>query len=474
MIFRPAILYVDDEQANLDTFKRAFGSDYLVKTCLNAKEALEALESEEDFPILVADQRMPGMTGIELCEKIASTRPQTVRMILTAFKETQMLLDAINRGRVHDYIVKPWKKSELKPIFDKAFEDYKQKIVKIRELEARAAEADVLEEEVRQVYDSSSIVGEKTGLKSLMEKIRKAAPTDSTIMLLGETGTGKELLARSVHDHSSRKNGPFIPVHCAALVETLLESELFGHEKGAFTGADKTRIGRFETASGGTIFLDEIGEIPESIQVKLLRVLQEKIVQRVGGNRSIPVDVRVVAATHRNLDQMVKEGRFREDLFYRLNVIALKVPPLRDRREDIKELAASFIKKYAAREARNVTLSEKAAETLIGYDWPGNIRELQNVLERAVILSVADVIDEEDLNLNTDEVMKVVTVDPSKISQMSKVTSGNTVRDEIRAKEMESLKETLIKAGGNVAEAARLMGVPRTTLFHRLKKYGLV
>ncbi|HEX5037136.1 MAG TPA: sigma-54 dependent transcriptional regulator [bacterium] len=469
MIFRPAILYVDDEQANLETFKRAFGQDYLVRTCASAKEALDVLEAgEEEFPILVADQRMPGLTGIELCEKLSALRPQMVRMILTAFKETQMLLDAINRGRVHDYIVKPWKKSELKPIFDKAFEDYKQKVAKIKELEARAAEADVLEEEVRQVYDSGAILGETTGLKSLMEKIKKAAPTDSTILLLGETGTGKELLARAVHDSGGRKSAPFVPVHCAALVETLLESELFGHEKGAFTGADKTRIGRFETASGGTIFLDEIGEIPESIQVKLLRVLQEKMVQRVGGNRSIPVDVRVVAATHRNLEQMVKDGRFREDLFYRLNVIALKVPALRDRREDIAPLADHFVKKYAAREARQVSLSPKAVESLRSYDWPGNIRELQNVLERAVILSVSETIEPEDLNLNHEEVLKVDKVDPAKLP------AAGSLRDEIRAKEMETLKASLVQANGNVAEAARLMGVPRTTLFHRLKKYRLV
>jgi DNA-binding NtrC family response regulator len=472
MIFRPAILYVDDEQANLDTFKRAFGSDYLVKTCLTAREALQAIEAAgEEFPIVVADQRMPGMTGIELCEKLAALRPQMIRIILTAFKETQMLLDAINRGRVHDYIVKPWKKSELKPVLDKAFEDYKQRIAKVRELEARAAEADVLEEEVRQIYDSGAIVGETTGLNDVMEKIRKAAPADSTILLLGETGTGKELLARAVHDHGSRKNGPFVPVHCAALVETLLESELFGHEKGAFTGADKTRIGRFETASGGTIFLDEIGEIPEAIQVKLLRVLQEKVIQRVGGNRTIPVDVRVVAATHRNLDRMVKEGRFREDLFYRLNVIALKVPALRERRDDIPALADSFVKKYCAREAANVALSPKAVELLLRYDWPGNIRELQNVLERAVILSVSETIEPEDLNLNFEESLKVERVDPAQILKMA---PGNSVRDQIRARETESLKETLVQANGNVAEAARLMGLPRTTLFHRLKKYGLV
>jgi len=285
---------------------------------------------------------------------------------------------------------------------------------------------------------------------------------------LGETGTGKELLARAVHDYGGRKNAPFVPVHCAALVETLLESELFGHEKGAFTGADKTRIGRFETASGGTIFLDEIGEIPETIQVKLLRVLQEKVVQRVGGNRTIPVDVRVVAATHRNLEQMVKDGRFREDLYYRLNVIALKVPSLRERREDIATLAQHFVKKYAAREARDVSLSPKAVEALLAYDWPGNIRELQNVLERAVILSVAEVIEPEDLNLNMEEVLKVDRVDPSKLP------AAGSLRDEIRAKEMETLKASLTQANGNVAEAARLMGVPRTTLFHRLKKYRLV
>jgi two-component system response regulator AtoC len=467
MIFQPAILYIDDEPLNLESFRRAFGSDYRIKTCLSGEEALKIVE-KEDFSLVIADQKMPGMTGIELCQKLYETHPQTVRMILTAYTETQFLLDAIHRGHVHDYIVKPWKKSELKPIFDKVFEDYKQKMIKLEELELRASQVERLQEEIHEIYDRESVLG--SGLSKALETIKKAAPTDSTILLLGETGTGKELLARTIHAMSKRNKGPFVPVHCAALVKSLLESELFGHEKGAFTGAEQTRIGRFEMAKRGTIFLDEVGEIPEEVQVKLLRVLQEREIERVGGGRSIPVDVRLIAATHKNLEQEVREGHFREDLFYRLNVIAVKVPPLRDRKEDIPALALHFLKKYGNKIGVQLTLPEKTLEYLSRYDWPGNVRELENVIERAVILSPGPAIDPEDLNLNLDEMMKIEKVDLEKIS----VPPEKKVRSQIQQQEIQSLNEILLQAKGNISEAARSMGIPRTTLFHRLKKYQLV
>jgi len=464
--FRPAILYVDDEPANLDTFKRAFGREYVIRTSLSAREALQILEKEE-FPLLIADQRMPGMTGIELCEKLVEIKPQTIRMILTAYTEAEYLLDAINRGHVHDYIVKPWQKSELKPVIEKAFEEYKRKVLRLKELESRVSQADRLSEEIREIFDFEGLVGSSSGLRGVVETVKKVAPTDSTALIQGETGTGKELIARAIHENSNRRGAPFVPVHCAALVKGVLESELFGHEKGAFTGADQARVGRFEAANGGTLFLDEVGEIPEEIQVKLLRVLQEKEIQRVGGNRSIPVDVRLVAATNKDLKAEVRNGGFREDLFYRLNVIPISVPPLRERKQDIPELANYFVRKFSRQAGKGLSLSNAALEHLLEYDWPGNVRELQKILERAVILAPGPQIDLEDLNLDIDEMLRVDQVD------LTKVSSG-MVRDEIRQKEMEGLSNALKKASGNISEAARLLGVARSTLFHRLKKYRLI
>ncbi len=466
---KPAILYVDDEPSNLDLFKQAFGSDYEVKTCLAGQEALEIIaKNAEHFAILIVGQKLPGLTGVEVCERAARLHPPMIRMVLTAYTAPKSLLQAINLGYVHDFILKPWQKEKLKPILDKGFEEYKKKLERIHELEIQAVKIDSLQKEIREIYDSEAIIGESSGLAANMETIKKAAPTDSTILILGETGTGKELLARAIHDHSLRKSGPFIPVHCASLTKSLMESELFGHEKGAFTGADQRRIGRFEGAKGGTIFLDEIGELSEEIQVKLLRVLQEREIFRVGGNQSISVDVRLIAATHRNLEEMIRNGKFREDLFYRLNVISLKVPPLRERKEDIPLLANYFLKKYCLQSYKNLIFSKETLEYLGRYDWPGNIRELQNTIERAVILGEGGTIDPEDLNLNIDQMLRVDKVD------MSQVSSHLTIKSKIQGEEMQQLSEILTKTKGNVTEAARLMGIPRTTLFNRLRKYRLI
>lgn len=469
-IFRPAILYVDDEPANLTVFQKAFGSEYLVKTCLSGQEALDILQ-KEDFPLVIADQKMPGMTGIELCEKLITIRPQTIRMILTAYTETDLLLNAIHRGHVYDYIVKPWKKSNLKPIIEKAFQDYKERAAKLKDLEARASKADALTEELREIYDFEPLIGASSGLKGVVEMIKRAAPTDSTVLILGETGTGKELIARSIHANSKRKNGPFVAVHCAALAKTILESELFGHEKGAFTGADQTRAGRFESANDGTLFLDEIGEVPEEIQIKLLRVLQEKEIQRVGGNRTISVDVRLVAATNKDLNAEVREGKFRKDLFYRLNVVPVTVPPLRERVQDIPHLANYFLSKFNRQVGRNLAFNVKAIEHLCRYDWPGNVRELQNIIERAVILSPGPEIEPEDLKLDVEEMLKVENVN---LDRLSAAPAAGSVRQEIQQKEIQALSDALRRSNGNISEAARFLGIARSTLFDRLKKYRLV
>jgi DNA-binding NtrC family response regulator len=463
--FRPAILYVDDENANTVLFKKAFESDFLVKTCASAQEALDVLKTEH-FPLVISDQRMPGMTGIELCHQLIEASPHSIRMILTAYTETQMLLDAINKGHVHDYIVKPWKKSELKSVLDRAFETYKQRVQKIKELESRAKQSETLREDIKNIFDGSSLIGSSTGLKQVLDVIQKAAQTDSTIMIYGETGTGKELIARSVHDNSPRKNESFVAVHCAALAKTVLESELFGHEKGAFTGAEQQRKGRFEAADGGTVFLDEIGEISPDVQVKLLRVLQEKQIQRVGGNKPTDVNIRIVTATNKNLEQMVKEGTFREDLYYRLNVIPVTVPPLRNRIQDVPDLANFFLHKFNKQLGKQLTFSREAMEHMIRYDWPGNVRELQNILERAVILSSGPEIDVEDLKLNFSDSLQV--------EKVTLTSTAPNIRHEIQKKEIEKLTQALHEANGNLSEAARLLGIARSTLFDRLKKYKMI
>jgi DNA-binding NtrC family response regulator len=464
--FHPAILYVDGDPAHLDAFRLAFGSDYTIKTTLLGSEAVEIMEKEGDrYPLLIVDQKKTDLTGIEVCEKVASIRPHTLRMILTTLTDTRFFLDAINRGRIHDCILKPWKKEQLKPVLEKAFQEYQEKTAVLREPEKRAAS---LENKMDEVHGRVSMIGEESGLKQAMEVVKKVALTDSTILVLGETGTGKELLARAIHEKSDRRGGPFVPVHCASMVKTLMESEIFGHEKGSFTGADKMRVGRFESAKGGTIFLDEIGELTDEIQVKLLRVLQEKEIHRVGGNRAIPVDVRLVAATHRNLEEMVRKGTFREDLYYRLNVIMIRVPPLRERKEDILPFASYFLDKFGRKFGKTLSFSEEVLEELSRYDWPGNVRELQNVIERVATLSEGPHIEPEDLNLNIEQPLQAENVD---LNQLARAPSLKSL---IRGEERQKLSEVFIKTKGNVTETARLLGIPRSTCFHRLRKYHLV
>jgi DNA-binding NtrC family response regulator len=467
-----AILYVDEEEENFAQFQSDFGSDYSIRICRSGMDALRILEKEGDrYALLMVSSKLSDLDSFELCQKATVIRPQLIRIILTSFeKSTPFLLESINRGHVDDYITTPWNKEQLKPILDKALKAFEEKTVKVHDLKIQAAKIKTLESEIRERYDSSTMIGENSGLRSVMEVIKKVAATDSTVLILGETGTGKELLARIIHDRSRRQKGPFVPVHCASLASTLMESELFGHEKGSFTGADQQHLGRFEVAEKGTIFLDEMGELNEEIQVKLLRVLQEKEIFRVGGNRPIPVDVRLLAATHRNLEEMVRRGKFREDLYYRLNVISLEVPSLRQRKEDIPALANYFLKKYCQESFKNLTLTTDTIGYLARYDWPGNIRELQNIIERAVILCEGPTIKPEDLNLKINQTLHVEQVNDSAAHPMMNLP----VKSQIEAEEIQNLSEILKKTKGNISEAARLMKVPRSTLFHRLRRHQLV
>jgi two-component system NtrC family response regulator len=469
MSFKPTIIYIDDDRANLDSFVRAFRFDYDIKTALSGSEGLEILKKEPETSIIITDQRMPHMTGIEFLQKVIGFNPHPIRMILTAFTDNEALLKAIKEGHVYNYIVKPWKKDELKKVIDDAIAIYNERIEKIKQLMAAERKIEAYEEEIKKTYDFTHIIGWEGGLKEVMGKIEKVAPTQTTVLIRGETGCGKELIARAIHGASERNKEPFVPVHCAALSEGVLESELFGHEKGAFTGAIGQKKGRFELAHGGTLFLDEVGDLPMPVQIKLLRVLQERVIERVGGVTPIPTDVRIIAATHQPMEKLINEGAFREDLFYRLNVVPITVPPLRERKEDINDLISFFLEKYTTEMGKRITITEEARNLLTEYDWPGNIRELQNIIERTVILADGEIVDVADLQ---SDLAETVTIARSTIDVAC--CNPPSVRDTVNNEEAARFAKALKECKGNIAETARSLNMARSTLVHRLKKYKLI
>jgi DNA-binding NtrC family response regulator len=402
------LLYVDDEVNNLITIQALLKKWFQVDIAENAKAALKMMETE-NYTVLISDQRMPEITGLELAKKVFEDFPDTIIVILTAFDDKQTMLDAINQGGIFRFLLKPADINDLRQTIESAFFMYdlkKQRIELINDLveknrilndaysEIEALKNQLLEEniqlknEVSTNHDFSEIVGKSKILKNTLTLISKIAKSDSTVLITGETGTGKELFANAIHQLSERKNSIFIKINCAAIPETLIESELFGYEKGAFTGANSSKFGKFEMANGGTIFLDEIGELPLLLQSKLLRVIQEKEVERLGSNKPVKIDVRVIAATNRNLEDEVKKGHFRSDLYYRLNVIPVNVPPLRERKEDIPLLINYFIEKLNRKTQKTInSISPTDLKQLMEYNWPGNIRELENIIERSHILS---------------------------------------------------------------------------------------
>ncbi len=450
------ILYVDDEADNLELFQLQFGDEYQLLTANSAKEGLALLKDRPDISIILTDERMPEMTGIEFLEKVVVDFPDTIRIIVSAYSDSQRLLDALNRGRAHEYIVKPWRRAEVRRCMESWLTIAKRR----RTLTSQAQLADSLMEEIQTRPAETSLIGEDGGLANVLKLARKVAKTDTTVLVRGETGTGKEVAARFIHDNSSRSGKPFIRVNCAALSETLLESELFGHEKGAFTGASSTRMGRFELANGGTIFLDEIGDISPKLQVMLLRVLQEREIERVGGTKTINVDVRVVAATNCDLETAVQDGDFREDLFYRLNVFPIFLPPLRERTEDIEGLLNWFLDKYKNLVNKRPTISEDLVEALQACDWPGNIREFENLVQRALVVCEGDVLEPDHFYFDFA---------PSK----PKPSTG-TVKEKVKSKQHDDIKAALEKHEGNCSKAARELGIARTTLMSRAKRFGLL
>jgi len=442
-----SILIVDDEKNMRFVVGRALaGAGHDVREAASGEEALEAFE--ESVPdLVILDQRMPGMGGQAALVAIKKEHPALPVIMLTAHGNVENAVQAMKAG-ASEYLTKPFDVEELKLTVDKA--------LKLSKLERRV---DYLQGEIDRNYDTSGIVGESQSMKDVLETVARVAPSDANVMIYGESGTGKELIARALHEQSNRRQNPFIQLSCAALPETLLESELFGYERGAFTGAADSKPGRFELADTGTLFLDEIGDISLTVQVKLLRVLEQMSFERLGGSKTINVDVRLIGATNRDLPAIIKSGEFREDLYYRLNVIPINLPPLRERRGDIKLLARHFLERFA----RDKQLAPDSLRLLEDYTWPGNVRELQNTIERSTILSRGKVILPDDLPV---EVRRGAALSNDAIQLPAEGVALEKV-------ERELITQALERTGGNRTKAAELLGISRHTLLYRIEKYGL-
>jgi two-component system, NtrC family, response regulator AtoC len=467
-----AVLVVDDEQDNLDAIRFNFGKSFQLLLAGSGEEAL-ALARQHDVAVIVTDQRMPRMTGLELLKAARDVRPDAVGVIVTAFTDVDVLIEAINLGRIYRYVTKPWDSKELRGILTHAIDLFALVRENRRLQEQLAQYVGMLSSDAHGAFDFGAIVGESPALRDVLVRVEQVAQTASTVLLRGETGTGKEMVARAIHINSARETKPFVRVNCAALAPGVLESELFGHEKGSFTGAVARRLGRFELADGGTLFLDEVGDLPQDVQVKLLRVLQEREFERVGGAETIKVDVRIISATHRDLEKQIAAGEFREDLYYRLNVFPIVLPPLRQRPTDIALLAEHFVQKYARAAGKNVRgLDAGAATALAGYAWPGNVRELENVIERALILARGEVLTSADLEF-TRRPTPTVTSSELTAPRLGETAGARPLQERLQEQERAAIVTAIDQAHGNIAHAARALGINRSTLYYRLRKHGL-
>ena len=446
------ILIVDDEKNYLVILQELLKeAGYDVLTARSGAGGLVQVDEEEP-DLVITDMRMPNMSGLELIKQIKARQPDLPVIVMTAFGTVDNAVEAMKSG-AHDYILKPFENEQLLVTVDKA--------MKVRRL---LAQNRMLKEELGRGSGFDTIVGSSQPMQHVFALVDKVAATRATVLICGESGTGKELIARAIHARSPRSEEPFVAVNCMALTETLLESELFGHEKGAFTGATGRRKGRFELADKGTLFLDEVGEISQALQVKLLRVLQERTFERVGGSIPIKVDVRIVAATNRDLARAVESGRFREDLFYRLNVVRLDLPPLRQRPDDLPLLVAHFLDKYAAEVGRPAPkMSRQALRAIYQHTWPGNVRELENALERAVIMA-GDEILPSDLPL---------AMMPEREDSGMGVPGGLTITEAVEELERRMIQKALGAAGGVQAHAAEALGITKSNLAYKMKKYGI-
>lgn len=437
------ILIVDDEQIVRDSLTHWFEEDgYQVSSASDAFDVLRDLEPGK-YDIMLVDIKMPKMSGLELLEKVKEIDPECIVIIITAYASVPSAVQALKNG-AFDYVTKPIDPDELSHLIKNAI---KQKSLKKENIAMKTS--------IDEMFSFEGLIGESPEMKKVFELIKIVAPQDTTVMIRGESGTGKELIARAIHMNSPRRYYPIIPVNCGAFTETLLESELFGHEKGAFTGAQYRRKGKIEMANGGTLFLDEVGSVSPKMQVELLRVLETKQFTRVGGNEIVKVDFRLISATNENLEKLVEEGKFREDLYYRLNVFTIYVPPLRERRSDIPILANYFIQKFARQMNKPpLKISDEAMEILLNHHWPGNVRELENAIERAMVVGKPPVIKPSDLPFHIEK-------------------NFVTEADSLEEVEKNHILRVLRKYDWNISKAATALGIDRVTLYNKIKKYGL-
>jgi DNA-binding NtrC family response regulator len=440
-----SLLIVDDDAATREGLTAALEDKYDVYAAASADEAFELMKSVE-FGAVLTDLRMAGKSGLKVIDYALKLDPRPVVVMMTAYGNVETAVEAMRRGAT-DFLQKPLNLEKLEVVLERA--------LRTKNLEVENAN---LKARLKDEYSFEQFVGNSPAIKATLEQVKLVSPTKATVLLTGETGTGKELAAQAIHQNSPRADKPFVAVHCAALAENLLESELFGHEKGAFTGAMERRVGRFESAQGGTVFLDEIGEINAATQVKLLRFLETRTIERLGGNAEIKIDVRLIAATNRDLEKMVKEGDFREDLFYRLNVVQIKMPPLKERVADLPELIEFFLGKYAAENGLpKLKVEAGAMEALVGYDWPGNIRELRNLCERWVVTKRDGKVSRADLD--------------SRILGGKGMELTGEAAFSKSANEMALIQKALIETHGNKTKAAELLGISRRTLHRKLKSH---
>jgi DNA-binding NtrC family response regulator len=464
----PSVLIVDDEKHTREGLQQALADTYDVSIAASADEAFNLLEAQP-FDVVLTDLRMPGKSGLKVIDKALALPQRPAVLMMTAYGNIDTAVEAMKRGAV-DFLTKPVNIERLEVLIQRA--------LKTKTLEV---EVQQLHERLDEKFSFSGIVGHSPNLAAVLDRVKLVAPSRATVLIDGESGTGKELIAQAIHQASPRARAPFIAVHCAALSENLLESELFGHERGAFTGATERRIGRFEAAVGGTLFLDEIGEISLSTQVKLLRFLETKAIERVGGSKPIDLDVRLVAATNRRLEVLVREGKFREDLFFRLNVVRIELPPLRTRADDIPLLLAHYLKFFSDENGHPpLTLEPGAIATLKAYAWPGNIRELRNFCENAVVLRRGGKLSEYDLDPKFRGVVSAADSTRVTANSPAPTVAGGHAADQtgnagpslsVEDNEKHLLREALIKSRGNRTKAAQLMGVSRRTLHRKIAQW---
>jgi len=444
------ILVVEDE----DHLRRIIelqliDSGFAVEKASTAEEALPLIDRAD---LVITDFKLPGMTGLEMLQLIRRMDSHVPVIVMTAFGTVENAVEAMKAG-ASDFLLKPFSLDQLVAVVSKALE--------IRNLREENRQ---LKEELGRKYRWDNIVGRSPGMQQIFATVMRVAPSRSTVLLAGESGVGKDLIARAIHFHSPRKDRPFVKINCTALPENLMESELFGYEKGAFTGANTSKPGKFEQADSGTVMLDEIGDVPASIQIKLLRVLQEREFERLGSNKTQHIDVRVVAATNRDLRVALEEGTFREDLYYRLNVVPIEIPPLRDRKEDIPYLARHFVEKLAPESGgRVIGITDAAIDKLMGYSWPGNVRELENVIERSIVMAPGDKLDADNIRLDMN-----LKARHAAVGEMG-LPDGMSL-DQY---EQELIRNALKQADGNKSQAARILGLTRNALRYRLTQMGI-